>query len=237
MRRHRPVVVTFDLDDTLYLERDFVRSGFRAAGVWFEQATGIAGLEQRCLEAFSIGQRERIFDTVLEQLSWPKDESMIGRLVDVYRYHVPVIELAPDAHEYLQRRSPHRRWALLSDGTARTQQSKARALGLDRLLDHLVFTDMFGREFWKPHPRGFEAIESWAAEECLFVYVADNPTKDFVTPRARGWLTVRVARDGRIHKDTVVGDAYAPHATISGLQELDACLGRLDIQLAPGATQ
>src|SRR5207302_9076607 len=29
--------VVFDIDDTLYLERDYVRSGFRAVGTWAEQ--------------------------------------------------------------------------------------------------------------------------------------------------------------------------------------------------------
>ena len=30
-------------------------------------------------------------------------------------------------------------------------------------------------------------------------YVADNPLKDFVTPRARGWWTVQVERPERVH--------------------------------------
>ena len=35
-------VVTFDLDDTLYLERDFVRSGFAAVGAWLATERGYA---------------------------------------------------------------------------------------------------------------------------------------------------------------------------------------------------
>jgi putative hydrolase of the HAD superfamily len=32
------------------------------------------------------------------------------------------------------------------------------------------------------------------------VYVADNPAKDFVAPRALGWATVRVRRAGSLHQ-------------------------------------
>ena len=38
-------VVIFDLDDTLYAERDYALSGFRAAGRWARDALGVVGLE------------------------------------------------------------------------------------------------------------------------------------------------------------------------------------------------
>ncbi|MDB5525364.1 MAG: putative hydrolase of the superfamily, partial [Rhizobium sp.] len=39
-------VLVFDLDDTLYLERDFARSGFRATGDWLKNTMGIDSLAQ-----------------------------------------------------------------------------------------------------------------------------------------------------------------------------------------------
>ena len=34
--------VVFDIDDTLYLERDYVRSGFTAAGAWARTELGLS---------------------------------------------------------------------------------------------------------------------------------------------------------------------------------------------------
>ena len=61
-----PTRVIFDLDDTLYLERDFARSGFVAAGDWLRGEIGSAGLTEVCQEMFEAGRRTRIFDEALE---------------------------------------------------------------------------------------------------------------------------------------------------------------------------
>jgi putative hydrolase of the HAD superfamily len=42
--------------------------------------------------------------------------------------------------------------------------------------------------------RAFEFFESQFGNDCAFVYVADNPLKDFQAPIAMGWKTVRVRR-------------------------------------------
>ena len=48
LNRMKPVCVVFDVDDTLYLERDYVRSGFRAVGVWASRWLGLSGFAERC---------------------------------------------------------------------------------------------------------------------------------------------------------------------------------------------
>ena len=44
-------VIVFDLDDTLYLERDFVRSGFAAVDRWVSDRFAISGLLRQSLGA------------------------------------------------------------------------------------------------------------------------------------------------------------------------------------------
>lgn len=222
-------VIVFDLDDTLYLERDFARSGFRAAGKWFEETTGIKGLEEKCLSLFASGCREQLFDNALAALEVSEPEEMIGKLVDTYRYHTPDISLAPDAEQYLRRRHAGQGVALITDGLARTQMAKIRALDLERRVDRIICTDFWGRDFWKPHPRAFEAIEVWAGlRGAELAYVADNPVKDFVTPRARGWWTVQIKRADRANQWAAPPSAeYSAHAVIADLDDLDACLAGL----------
>lgn len=40
------ILVIFDLDDTLFLERDFVRSGFAAVGRWMARTIGISNFDR-----------------------------------------------------------------------------------------------------------------------------------------------------------------------------------------------
>jgi putative hydrolase of the HAD superfamily len=39
--------VVFDVDDTLYLERDYVRSGFDSVGAWLQRDSGVVGFSDR----------------------------------------------------------------------------------------------------------------------------------------------------------------------------------------------
>ena len=54
-----PIALVFDLDDTLYLERDFARSGFAAAGDWLQQELGIGGFAETGWRIFEAGDRAR----------------------------------------------------------------------------------------------------------------------------------------------------------------------------------
>jgi putative hydrolase of the HAD superfamily len=220
--------VVFDLDDTLYLERDFARSGFAAAGEWLERELGVRNLDATCERIFAAGHRFRIFDAALSVLGVGADPALIQLLVEIYRTHEPTIALAPDAARYLRSRPDDFLSALITDGPSASQQAKVRALGLENELDFIVYTDALGPGFGKPHPRAFELVEAWAGPSGLpLTYVADNPRKDFVTPRARGWWTVQVDRPERVHDFPAPDLAHEADAHIASLDELDACLDRL----------
>lgn len=228
MRVTIPAVIVFDLDDTLYLERDFVRSGLRAAGAWLEDTAGLPGLEERCLALFESGHRTRIFDMALEGLEVNNADVIVPQLVEIYRGHRPEIKLTEDADRYLGRQNDGERYALITDGIAETQAAKVRSLGLYARLGHVICTGAWGPGFGKPHPRAFEAVEAWSGKSgCDLVYVADNPTKDFITPRARGWRTVQILRPERVHHLDAPDAAHKAHAAITSLDELDDNVARL----------
>lgn len=230
-------VVIFDMDDTLYLERDFARSGFKAAGAWFQRETGCRDLASMCEALFESGQRTRIFDTALAKLGLPAEPDLIELLVNIYRTHEPQIALASDADTYLRSRPARFAGGLITDGPHGTQRAKTRALGLEDRLEFIVYTDALGVGYGKPHPRAFELVEAWAPTEHPLVYVADNPLKDFVTPRARGWWTVQVARPQRVHWTTAPDALHQPHACIESLDDLDRCLARLAAALPAGTVR
>lgn len=231
-------VLVFDLDDTLYLERDFARSGFRAAAACLPGTADRHRFAALCLAILDEGGRGRIFDRGLAELGLAATPHLVARLVTTYRGHDPDIALAADARRYLGARDARLRGALITDGPAATQEAKIRALSLRDLLGCVVCTGALGPGFGKPHPRAFEIVESWAGagagagRRVELVYVADNPTKDFVTPRARGWTTIEIRRPERIHRAPAPDRRHEAHAAIESFDDLDRCLRALGASTA-----
>jgi putative hydrolase of the HAD superfamily len=192
MKKWRAIV--FDLDDTLYPERDYVLSGFRAVARWAEEnnlAPAVAGYAQ-LRRLFEIGLRGAIFDHWVESLALPSI-NWVPQLVEVYRKHDPQITPSPAVPELLARLRSRYLLGLISDGYLAVQQKKLAALGLAPFFDAVVFSDEFGRDAWKPSPKPFEALLGKLgirAEEAI--YVADNTTKDFIGARGVGMRTVRL---------------------------------------------
>ena len=77
-------LLIFDMDDTLYPERDFVFSGYKAVSAKVFIDFGI-DIESRLRCAFESGCRGDIFSKVFNQMNFPQPESYIKELVKVYR--------------------------------------------------------------------------------------------------------------------------------------------------------
>lgn len=221
-------VIVFDLDDTLYLERDYVHSGFLAVGAWLHREHGIDGFADAAWRRFAAGTRGTIFDASLADLGVSPAPGFVAGLVHVYRHHVPAIALQPDAAAWLSAPPPGMALALLTDGPVASQRRKIRALGLDT--DRLwpqVLSDDWGSEYRKPHVRGFRHIEQMcgaAGHRC--VYVGDNAAKDFLGARGLGWRTVQIVRAGALHAGPPATPAHAADAVITSFSELDGVLHR-----------
>jgi putative hydrolase of the HAD superfamily len=216
-------LVVLDIDDTLYLERDYVRSGFIAVDAWAHNELGVDGLGERAWAAFESGVRRTIFDEALAAVGVDGAPNLVPRLVEVYRSHVPTIEMLADAREWLDGLAPHIAVAVVTDGPLASQQAKAEALVIARWADFVVFTESLGPGHGKPHPAAFEHLErelGVSGDRCA--YVADNPAKDFVAPHRLGWRTVRVRRPGGLHAEVPSGEDV--DAEITSLADLDAAL-------------
>jgi putative hydrolase of the HAD superfamily len=216
-------VIVFDLDDTLYPERAFALSGFRAVGQELQRRMNCPfDPAERMRKLFDDGRHGKIFDTVLDELGADASRDMIAELVQLYRTHPPTIELFADADAALRKWSGWFRLALISDGDERTQRNKIKALQVEGRLDPIVLTGEWGPDYWKPHPRAFEEVErltGLAGAEC--VYLADNPAKDFVAPRRLGWVAVRVCRPGGVYADASPPTGGEPSYEITDLSQIE----------------
>ena len=217
--------VVFDLDDTLYAERAFAVSAFQAAGAWAASALGVDGLHidmERLLDQGHLGQ---LFKLVLDQRGI--DQQHAAELIEVYRSHAPEsLDLYDDVPPILERFSALGPLGLITDGTVGVQQAKVRALGIEDRFKHIIYTHgLGGRDYAKPHPAAFEAMQrEIGVPAARFVYVGDNPSKDFVSPNRMGWTTVQITRPQRIHATAVAVEGGQPHYMITSLDELPAIL-------------
>ncbi|MGD1073382.1 MAG: HAD family hydrolase [Bryobacteraceae bacterium] len=193
-----PLCVVFDIDDTLYLERDYVLSGFAALGPWARDWLGLPDFADRCRRAHEDGRRGRVFNTVLEECGVPPAPAAISALVALYRSHVPAIQLCEDAAAALEHASARWPVAVISDGPAISQSRKAEALALSRFASPICLTELLGPECSKPSPVVFREVERALAAR-RYVYVADNPLKDFTAPATLGWKTIRIRRPAGLY--------------------------------------
>jgi putative hydrolase of the HAD superfamily len=223
------LVLVFDLDDTLYPERQFALSGFEAAGRWAAAELGIQGLAAdmtRLLDGGHLGELFRI--ALAERLPEHRPEDLAG-LLEAYRNHEPALALFDDASWALGHFAAQAKLGLITDGTHHVQAKKVAALGIASHFQEIVYTHALGgRAFSKPHPRSYEMIEqALAAEGGRLVYIGDNPSKDFIVPNARGWTSIMVERPEarRIHADAQVAAGGAPQHKIASLTELPGALG------------
>ena len=217
--------VIFDLDDTLYPERSFAISAFEEAGRWAEAELGAAGLAADMTALLDSGHLGRLFTLVLERRGL--DPVHGARLIEAYRSHQPErLALYGDAGAALEAAARLGPVGLITDGTAAVQRAKVRALGIAPQFASIVYThELGGREFAKPHRASYETVAAAiGAPGDRFVYVGDNPSKDFVSPNAMGWTSVQVVRPQRIHATAPTADGGAPHHVIDSLDELPAIL-------------
>jgi putative hydrolase of the HAD superfamily len=225
-------LVAFDLDDTLYPEREFVHSGFTAVAQHLADL-GVIDAESffnTATSLFIAGARGNIFDLALERLAVAFPAALVGELVRVYREHQPQIRPFADSPKLLKLlKARGVVLALISDGPWPTQQNKLRALGLEAYFDHLVFTGAHGADWSKPSPRAFlEVMRGSGVPAAACVYVADNPGKDFVGPNRLGWHTIRVREQIGLYGNASPPLGGEPKATVNTFAAL------WDLLLAPG---
>jgi len=222
--------VIFDLDDTLYDEIDYCRSGFRAVARFLTKLSTVPCTDDLfgCLwRHFTQGNRTGTFNATLDELGIAYDDCLIAQLVEVYRAHRPDLALPPDSRLVLETLKNTRRLALLTDGYLPAQQLKVLALGIESCFEAIVYTEELGRAFWKPSPAGFEALlQRLDVPADRAVYVGDNESKDFIAPNAMGMLTVQLLRPARLHRDSAPQDAASAKLRVDKIRELPALLAR-----------
>jgi putative hydrolase of the HAD superfamily len=216
------MIIVFDLDDTLYEELSFVRSGFRVVSDFLSPILEMHRdqIYTALLEELKV-KREHIFDRFLTKQK-KNSKQLIKSCLSVYRGHEPRLTLYPEASlclVHLQRFPLY----IVTDGNKLVQRKKFLALGLDSMVKRCFFTYAHGLHRSKPSPYCFEKICLLEkASPSSVVYVADNPNKDFVGIKPLGFQTVRVLTGP--YRNIRVEEPYDAHIKIPNLGSFDESL-------------
>lgn len=214
----------FDLDDTLYPEIDFVKSGFRVVADYLGSKYNLNkdSLLTQMLEKLQKEGRGKIFNHLLYDLGL-YSEKEVNFLVNLYRSHQPTIHLYNDAIPTLSHlRQIGIRLGIVTDGMASVQNNKIAALSLKCLFDVIICSDELGRECWKPSIIPYQtALDLLQVLPPEATYVGDDPSKDFISPNCMGMLTIQVKRQRQNNSvpDTVPEAASARYV-VNSLTEI-----------------
>ena len=187
--------IVLDLDDTLYLEQDYVMSGFRAVDNWLWQNHNVPGFFAIASQKFLNHQRDQVIDSTLAFLKL--DPQLKAEVLHIYRTHAPDIKLQEDAESFLKQAYPRYPLYLITDGRLEGQRAKIEALGIAHFFKEIVING--DPAYFKPHHFAFNKIMANAPDDA-YLYIADNPHKDFAAPLALGWRpSIRIRRAEGLH--------------------------------------
>jgi putative hydrolase of the HAD superfamily len=200
----------FDLDDTLYPESEFVLSGYRAVAQ-FVADSDLCDFDTAysCMaKTYAAAGKFRVFPALIDTLA--NESIKLTDLVEVYRQHAPSICLFPGYAELLRTLAHDYRLGMITDGLPAVQARKVKALGLEGILDKIIYTWEHGEDKEKPHPFSFSLMLNFLqvkAESALFV--GDNPDKDCPGAHGAGIKCAQI-QPSRTATTCSVSDAQVP---------------------------
>jgi putative hydrolase of the HAD superfamily len=186
-------VLVFDLDDTLYDETTFVKSGFKNVAAYLSKAFPVSEkkIYNNFIHVWEKEGRGKIFDTVLNK-NGIYSKGLVKKCLSIYRLHLPTVKLWPHADRCLKRFKSYPLY-IVTDGNKVAQFNKIKGLKLEKRVKKYLITHRFGVKNAKPSPYCFNLI---CAKEKVnpnnVVYFADNVSKDFVGIKPLGFKTVQV---------------------------------------------
>lgn len=217
--------VCFDLDDTLYKEIDFLKSGFKTVAEIVENRFGYDAqiVQNQLMGWYYRGENAFANLNTIYGINNPIEDYL-----SIYRYHHPTLSLSEETRTTLTAlKECGVEIGIITDGRKITQMHKIEALGL---VDWISFDNIIineNRESLKPHRDSFVRMSRYCKKqypntEISFFYVGDNVEKDFLAPNQLGWESVCLEDDGRnIHKQHFdVSKEYMPKHTIKNIVDL-----------------
>lgn len=211
----KEAVVVFDLDDTLYPEIDFLRSGFRQVANTIVDKNFEDPFDQM-IKDYHAGKDP--FKELIKKYDFPFS---LKEWIGLYREHLPEITLKGEIKDFLDElKAAGCFTGLITDGRSITQRNKLKALLLENYFDEVVISEEFGSE--KPDIQNYLHFEKKFKNKTYY-YIGNNFEKDFVAPNKLGWITIGILDidNNHIHKqDHNLDKEYLPGFLIESFRDI-----------------
>jgi len=214
------MILIFDLDDTLYEELTYVKSGFRAVSFFLNQYLGIPHKDsfEAMLKVLASDGRGNVFNKILEHYA-VNSKHNVKKCIAIYRSHKPVIALTDSARKCLERFSDVPNY-IITDGNKIVQKNKIKALNLNKWIKRVFCTHQYGLRNSKPSPYCFKKIANIEKiSPKNIVCIGDNPHKDFMDIKVLGFKTIRVLTGN--YRFVKLDTEHEAHLSVNSLDEIN----------------
>ncbi len=195
------MILIFDLDDTLYEEITFVRSGFYKVAEYALKEWGIP-LNSSIHEMNNIlvnKGRGKIFNEWLSTNN-KYNKRNLKKCISLYRSHIPDIKVCKSAEYILNKYHKKYSMYIVTDGNKLVQYNKIAALKISQFFNKVFITHRYGLQAAKPSIYCFKKIKNLAKCDWKdMLYVGDNPNKDFVNLKPLQVKTIRILKGSFSH--------------------------------------
>ena len=217
-------LIVCDFDDTLALEYDFIASGYRVCSNYIAskiQSYSKTEIEGFFWEAFKQSPKN-VFNRALQQLGLDNDTDLLNQLINLYRYHTPLLSYQSDVSEFIneiKRRNIHS--AIITDGNAKTQLNKLKETGAFNDFEKIIITSEWSTNWTKPSTLPFTYLKNYFDVDFTeMLYVGDNPKKDFAAKVNIPIYTARIIRPKAIYTNAEYLKEIREDFTIKNLPEI-----------------
>ncbi|MDO4555748.1 MAG: HAD family hydrolase [Lachnospiraceae bacterium] len=179
--------VIFDLDDTLYSEKEYMRSGFHVIADYLKQVDHC--FNKLCV-AFEKGKMP--IETLLQEENIYTEE-LLTECLKLFREHKPDIHLYEEVQElFLELHRQKKLIGIITDGKTVKQNAKIDSLGLRSMVDEIIITDELAghgnpKEFRKPNDLAYLIMRKRLGIACRnMLFVGNERDRDFIAPEKVG---------------------------------------------------
>lgn len=179
-------VFIFDLDDTLYSEKEYVRSGYYKIAEYLQDKS----VAEKLWKEF-LNKKNAIDEVLMNEGVFT--EKLKQECLEVYRNQLPDIHLYEGVKDMLAKlKNRGYMLGLITDGRSEGQRHKIKALDIEKCFDYIIVTDELGGvEYRKPNEKAYTMMkDEFEVNYSEMCYIGDNINKDFIAPQKLGMKSI-----------------------------------------------
>ena len=200
--------IVFDLDDTIFYEKNYVMSGFNEIDQYLRSQYGIKNAAQTLKKYFFEGAKDPI-----EKFCQELNLNIKQQLICLMRESIPSIKARPGIIQLLKKlKSKNYEIGIITNGRSLTQRKKIEALNIQYFIDILLISEEIG--FAKPELEIFKEYMLQSRKK-KFLFIGNNPVIDINPTKELKWKTIYCVSNnsmlknyGTVDADWYVGNFY-----------------------------